>query len=112
VGELIDGRSHWGRFLRHYEGMLTEHVGGKPSLVQRALITRAARVALHLELMDKKSLRDARTFTVHDHNYYIAWSNALARLLARLGIVEAIKAEKTLGTVLADISAARGNDAA
>src|SRR5271168_3686027 len=56
VGGLIDGRSREGRFLRAYERMLVEHCGGNPSIVQRALISRAARLALHLELMDERSL--------------------------------------------------------
>jgi hypothetical protein len=55
IGGLIGGRSREGRFLRRYEAMLTEHVGGNPSIVQRALISRAARLALHLELMDERS---------------------------------------------------------
>jgi hypothetical protein len=53
LGGLISGRSREGRFLRTYEAMLTEHIGGRPSVVQRAMICRAARMALHLELMDE-----------------------------------------------------------
>jgi hypothetical protein len=45
VGWSIDGRSREGRFLRAYERMLAEHVGGKPSHVQRELIRRCARLA-------------------------------------------------------------------
>src|SRR5437764_9565956 len=56
VGSAIDGRSREGRFLRTYEAMLVEHVGGKPSVVERALISRSARLALHLELMDERAL--------------------------------------------------------
>jgi hypothetical protein len=56
VGGAIDGRSGEGRYLRAYEKMLTDHVGGSPSIVQRALISRAARLALHLELMDERAL--------------------------------------------------------
>src|SRR5690348_15280845 len=76
VGGLIDGRSREGRFLRQYEAMLTEHCGGAPSIVQRALISRAARLALHLELMDERSLAGGHVFTTHDHQHYVAWSNA------------------------------------
>ena len=60
--------------------MLTEHVGGNPSIVQRALISRAARLALHLELIDERSLAGDHIFTTHDHLHYVSWSNALARL--------------------------------
>jgi hypothetical protein len=82
----IDGRSREGRFLLVYESQLTEHCGGHPNIVQRALINRAARLALHLELMDERSLAGDHIFTTHDHLHYVSWSNALARLLARLGL--------------------------
>jgi hypothetical protein len=88
VGDFIDARSREDKFLRDCEAMLIEHVGGNPSLVQRVIITRAARVALHLELMDEKSLLKGHGFGIHDHNYYVSWSNSLARLLARLGVIE------------------------
>jgi len=86
VGGLIDGRSREGRFLRRYETMLLEHCGTRPSIVQKALCSRAARLALHLELMDERTLAGDHEFTTHDHMHYVSWSNALARLLARLGL--------------------------
>jgi hypothetical protein len=86
VGGIIDGRSREGRFLRTYERALVEHVGGRPSVTQRCIIQRAARLALHLELMDERSLAGDHVFTTHDHLHYVSWSNALARLLARLGL--------------------------
>jgi hypothetical protein len=82
--------------------MLSEHVGGRPNLVQRALITRAARLALDLELMDERTILAGHAFTIHDHNYYVSWSNALARLLARLGIESATPPKRpTLAELLA-----------
>ena len=102
VGGLIDGRSREGRFLRRYERMLTDHVGGNPSIVQRALISRGARLALHLELMDERSLAGDHVFTVHDHNHYISWSNALARLLGRLGLKAAADKPPTLADLFPD----------
>jgi hypothetical protein len=96
VGGGIDGRSREGRFLRAYEKMLTDHVGGSPSIVQRALISRAARLALHLELMDERSIADGRGFGPTDHHFYITWANALARHLARLGLEPAAQKAPTL----------------
>ena len=107
VGGLIDGRSREGRFLRAYERSLTEHVGGAPSIVQRALISRAARLALHLELMDERSLAGNHEFTVHDHNHYVSWSNALGRLLARLGLQPAAAPQPSFEQVLSDIARRR-----
>src|SRR5947208_17161985 len=52
----VSGRSREGRFLRGYERMLLEHVGGQGSVVQRAMITRAARLALHLELLRREGI--------------------------------------------------------
>lgn len=89
LGSAINGSSREGRFLRAYESQLWEHCGGDPSIVQRALIVRAARLALHLELMDERSLAGQHEFTTHDHLHYVSWSNALARLLGRLGLVPA-----------------------
>jgi hypothetical protein len=66
--------------------MLIEHVGGTPSVVQRQLITRAARLACHLELWDEQTLLHGGAFTATGHNHYIAWHNALSRTLARLGL--------------------------
>lgn len=102
IGSTIDGRSRQGRYLRAYERMLTEHVGGNPSATQRALICRAARLALHLELMDEAALRDGKPFTAHDHNHYVAWSNALARILARLGLEAPAARAPTLADVMAE----------
>jgi len=82
----ISGNTREGRFLAAYEAMLVEHVGGAPNIVQRALITRASRLALHLEIMDERSLAEGKPLTTHDHLHYVSWSNAIARLLARLGL--------------------------
>src|ERR1051325_574222 len=82
----VSGRSREGRFLRGYERMLLEHVGGQGTIVQRAMITRAARLALHLELLDEKVFINGYSLTEHDYNHYCAWSNSLCRTLARLGL--------------------------
>src|SRR4051812_4062315 len=100
VGGLIDGRSREGRYLRAYERQLVEHVGGNPSIVQRALIQRAARLALHLELMDERSLAGDHIFTTHDHLHYVSWSNALARLLTRLKLHPAAEPQTSLAGLL------------
>ena len=63
-------------------------------------IHRAARLALHLELMDERSLAGGHIFTTHDHLHYVSWSNALARLLARLGIEGAAQKQPSLVELL------------
>ena len=80
--------------------MLTEHVGGSPSAVQRVLIGRAAKLALHCELMDEKALT-AGDMSERDSRQYVCWSNALARTLSTLGLKGASAAPKRLADVLA-----------
>ena len=85
-----------------------QHVGGKPSIVQRALISRAARMALHLELLDERTLGDGKPLTTHDHKHYVAWSNALTRLLGQLGVTAAPPPQPSLREVLADLATREG----
>lgn len=80
----LDGRSVEGRFLRAIEAQLAEHVGGQPSVSQRLLIARVARVALRLELYDRKLA--AGEFTDHDGRVYNALHNALRLGLRELGM--------------------------
>src|SRR4051812_10684310 len=84
LGE-INGSSREGRFLRAYEGMLLQQFPN-PTVVQRALISRTARLALHLELMDERALKEGRGFGPTDHHFYCVWANSLARHLAKLGL--------------------------
>jgi hypothetical protein len=85
VGSGIDGRSREGRFLRHYEESLIAHAGGTPTVTMRLLAARAARLALHLELMDER-LFAGKQITSHDSRTYLAWSNSLSRILKELGL--------------------------
>jgi hypothetical protein len=80
-----DGRSADARLLRKTRAELTAHCGGKPSATQLALIDRAAMLTLHVSKMDLKAV-EAGEFTQHASNQYLAWSNALSRTLAKLGL--------------------------
>lgn len=84
LGKVLDGRSRWGRFVRAYERMLRQHLGGDPSAIQSVLITRAVRLALHVEMMDERSLM--KSMTDIDTRNYLAWANTLRRTLVALGI--------------------------
>jgi hypothetical protein len=85
LGGVLSGASKDGRFLRAYERMLIEHLGGKPNAVQRALITRACRLALFVEKMDERAL-ESGTMCEHDSAMYLAWHNGLRRTLGQIGI--------------------------
>ncbi len=111
VGSL-NGNTAEAKFIKAYAAMLTEHVGGNPSIVQRALITRASRLACHLELMDQRSLGGDHAFTTHDYRHYIAASTSLARMLTRLGLQSPPTPQPSFEQVLADIANKRSGKAA
>jgi hypothetical protein len=90
--EGIDWRTREGQTLIATRAELTAHVGGNPNNVQKALIERAARLTLYIEMMDARALA-AGTMTERDSRQYLAWSNALRLCLRDLG-VKAAPAEK------------------
>jgi hypothetical protein len=106
IGQCVDGRSREGRFLRAYEAMLSRHVGNGASSVQRALITRAARLALYVEMMDERALSQGG-MSERDSATYLAWSNSLRRTLVALGIEGAAERPPSLADVTAQIAAAK-----
>jgi hypothetical protein len=86
VGDKIDASSREGLFLRAYERMLTEHVGGHPTVTQKIVIARACRIALHLELLDEQVFCTGKALTQHDYQHYCAWSRTLTQICDRLGL--------------------------
>jgi hypothetical protein len=87
-GRLLEGmdwRSREGQVLIAARAELTAHVGGHPNNVQKALIERAARLTLYVEMMDARALA-AGTMTERDSRQYLAWSNALRLCLRDLGV--------------------------
>lgn len=107
----LDRRTKEARYLEAVIADLTAHVGGEPSVTQRALIQRAAWLSLRCVLLDEK-MRGER-FTVHDNNFALSWNNALVRTLARLGLESAAKQPpQTLAEALAAGRAAQEGDAA
>lgn len=107
IGQIVDGRSREGRFLRAYEAMLVQHLGGAPNGVQRQLIARAARLALYVEIMDERSLA-AGGMSDRDSASYLAWSNSLRRTLLALGVNETgTKRHNTLNEYLSQKTSRR-----
>src|SRR5690242_4027122 len=99
VGWTIDGRSREGRFLAAYEAMLLQHCGSSPSTVQREIIRRCARLALHLELQDEK-LMAGEPPTDFAGRQYLAWSNTLTRSLRLLGLQGPPQSGPTLAEII------------
>src|SRR5580700_9966499 len=86
--EGLDWRTREGQVLIAARAELTAHVGGNPNNVQKALIERAARLTLYVELMDAEALV-AGTMTERNSRMYLAWVNALRLCLRDLGVKEA-----------------------
>jgi hypothetical protein len=80
----LDGRTKEARLMRAVRRELTAHVGGAPSATEMMMIEQAAQLRLHLALIDRK-VAEGREMTPHDSRQYLAWSNALSRLLRHLG---------------------------
>jgi hypothetical protein len=55
----VDGRSAFGRLIRQVRSDLVQHVGGKPTAVQRMLIERAATLTGYLARLDGDALSPA-----------------------------------------------------
>src|SRR5438067_9285685 len=79
----VDGRSREGRLLRVVRDELSAQIG-KPSPAQTALIERAAWLSLRIAQLDVRIANGG--FTDFDSKQYLAWSNALARLLRTFGL--------------------------
>ena len=101
----LDQRTRAARLLRETRAELIEHLGGRPSVVQVRLIERAAWLSLRLAQLDQRIAEGG--FTEHDSGVYLAWSNSLARLLARLGLQPAAAAPPSLADHLARRAAER-----
>ena len=85
---------------------LTAHVGGNPSKVQAALIERAARLTLLVEMMDAQAIENGG-MTERDGRSYLAWSNSLTRTLRELGLKSAAPKAPSLSDYIAAKSAAK-----
>ena len=81
------GKAHT-REARLYRALRTEliqHVGGSPSITQRALIDRLAWLQLQLAKMDERMMRTGE-MSDHAGRQYLAWANSVARMLGQLGL--------------------------
>lgn len=100
----IDMRSREGLLLRRIRGELTAHVGGRPSATQSVLIERAALLNLQIAMLDAKHA--AGGLSSHDQREYLAWTNALTRLMRQLGLKGAAERGPSLRDHLAQRASA------
>lgn len=95
----LDRRTRELRMLVTIRAELTDHVGGRPSSVQKALIERCARLTLYIEAMDRDAMASG-TLTERNSRQYLAWSNALRLALVQLGLKAAPSPTQTLAEYL------------
>lgn len=99
---LIDGRCREAQFVKRHRADLARHCGGSPSTVQAALIERCCWLALRLAQLEAKMATGE--LTEHDSNHFIAWSNAYARTIARLGPTGAVSERSSIDPHLAALT--------
>ncbi len=103
--EKLDGRTWEAKLLSHVRRDMTSHVGGSPSVTQRALIDRAAWLTLHIAQIDRRT-GEGQAMTEHDSRTYLAWTNSLTRLMRQLGMTGAAQRVPSLRDHIASRAAA------
>jgi hypothetical protein len=79
----IDGRSLEGQFAKNLERDLLQHIGQKPTVIQRMLIRQAVRIQFQLDALNVKLLLGE--FTDHDRRVFGALNNAFRLTLKDIG---------------------------
>ncbi len=101
---MFDGRSADGRYVRHLEAELLDHLGGpdKVTTPMRLLVERACRLQVQLLAFDRK-FRDG-SFVPHDARTYAGLTSQYRLLLRELGLkAQPTTKTPTLADVIADI---------
>ena len=98
IGDLVDGRSTTGRFIRNLEAELIAHVGGSPTITQKLLIDRIIRLRLQLDALDEKLASGA--WSGHDARTYGGILNAHRLALRELGMKPAVTKPPSLAEYL------------
>jgi hypothetical protein len=97
----LDQRTREARLVRETRADLLAHLGGNASATQRALIDQAVSLKLHIALMDRKASETGGIMSERDGRQYLAWANALSRLLRQLGMKGAPERPRTLADIRA-----------
>ncbi len=99
AGGYVDGRTREGRFIKRMTGELNRHVGGEPSVAERALIGRIVRTVLTLGLLDERLAAGAATD--HDARTFGGLQSALRAMLKQIGLKQAAPRSLSLAERLA-----------
>ena len=106
LGNLFDGRSAEGRFVRNLEAELVAHCGGNPSITERLLIDRLIKIRLQLDMLDERLA--AGNWTPHDVRTHGGLLNAYRLTAKAIGLHRAAAGPPSLAEALA---AGRGSAA-
>ena len=90
-----------GAMYRRVVRQLVAHVGGHPSHTQELLIARIAWLQVHLARIDERAMADGG-LSSHATREYLAWSNAIARHICRLGLHGTPERPVTLADIQAE----------
>jgi hypothetical protein len=74
------------RKVASFRKVLTDHVGGSPDEVERALIEQCCVLRIKCEMLEKRMKRGSDT--EYDSKTYLAWANTFRRALAALNYGE------------------------
>lgn len=97
-------RTREGQRAKRFRVDLIAHLGGNPSITQRALVDQAVELKRRLLVMDRRFSR-TEEFSGRAKEY-LAWSNSLARLLRMIGLERAAPRPTTLADYLTAKNAA------
>jgi hypothetical protein len=84
-GVHVDGRSRAAMAMRRFHADLVAHVGGNPSVAQRALITSLCQVRLRLLALDQ-SFATKGHMTETESKHYRGWTQTFHSGLRELGL--------------------------
>jgi hypothetical protein len=104
LAATVNGRSAPGKFVAAYKRELLGHLGRPPSTVEMRIVERAALLAAHLMLLDRKAFREGG-LSPRTMREYLSLNNALVRTLALLRPADGGDGEskpKTLADIATD----------
>lgn len=105
----LNGSSREGRFVRDVEHSLLSSLGTEPTVAQRMLAARLARVSLRIELFERDFLA-GKTITNFDSKIYASLQNSFRLLLAEFESDR--RQPATAAPTLADYLASKASPAA
>lgn len=95
----MKSRSREGELYRRICRDLRQHVGGSPSAAQEMLIGRIAWISVYLARFDERAM-ETGDLSDHASRQYLAWANALSRMLQALGLAAPAAPERTVEQLL------------